>query len=145
MGEDDAAAQIQRSLRAVSVGSFLFQREVLERLGLHPTDLHAIHLLGRAQDGLTAGELGAALRLTSGSTTALIERLRKKGYATRGRDADDGRRVVVRLAPAATAALRLEYRAIDERISRAIDDLDEADRRTVAQFLIAIADDPQYP
>lgn len=141
----DHATQIQRSLREVSVGSFLFQRVVIERLGLHPTDLHAIHLLGGATDGLTAGELGAALGLTSGSTTAVIERLRKKGYVTRTQDATDRRRVVVRLAPTATEDLHGQYRTVDERINAAISALSEDQRQIVARFLATLAGNQDPP
>lgn len=141
----DAPAEILRSLRAVSVGSFLLQLGVTERLGLHPTDLHAIHLLGGSPKGLSAGELGAGLSLTSGSTTAVIDRLSRKGFISRTRDAIDGRRVIVRLAPAATAALREEYRSIDARVDAAIARLSHAEQLSVARFLAAIADHGSAP
>lgn len=141
-GKDDVALRIQRSLRAVSVGSFLFQRGVTMRLRLHATDLHAIYLVEAAQDGLTAGELASSLGLTSGSTTAVIERLRRRSYVTRSQDTDDGRRVVVRLAETARTDLGQEYRTIERRVVAAIAGLSDAERHVVARFLSALVEDP---
>lgn len=132
------ASSIGNALRAISVGSFLFQLGVTQRLKLHPTDLHAIYVLGRAPDGLTAGELGTSVGLTTGSVTALVDRLVARDFLVRTPDEADGRRVVVRLTETAGSKLADEYRDIDERVLQAIAALSDAERAVVARFLDTI-------
>lgn len=64
-------------------------------LGVNRTDMRCIEYLA-AVDGAAPTELGAYLGLTTGSVTAMIDRLEKLGYLTREPDPDDRRRVVVR-------------------------------------------------
>lgn len=133
---DDPSASIRRSLRQISVGSYVFQCEVAARLDLHPTDLEAVHRLGLAgPDGLTAGELGRKLRLTSGATTIAVDRLVDRGYVERTRDRADGRRRVVCLLPSAVDSLRAQYRDIDDRITDALIAVEDEDLDAVARFL----------
>lgn len=129
----DSDQSIQRSLRAISVGSYLYQCRVAAELGLHPTDLQAIHALGVAP--LSAGELGARLRLTSGATTAAIDRLVELGYAERLRDETDRRRVSIVLREEKTAPLRAKYRNIDQRICKLLARRSPSETRVIAEFL----------
>ena len=64
--------------------------------GLHHTDLDALlHVMHAETHGrpLTAGRLGAALGLTTGATTGVIDRLAHAGHLDRRRDDRDRRRV----------------------------------------------------
>lgn len=134
-------ALLERSLRALSVGSYLFQCRVAAELNLHPTDLQALHLLGRSHAGLDAGALGRALGLTSGATTALIDRLAELGFAERARVSTDRRRVSIRLRAAGTAPLKAKYREIDRRIRRLAQRRTEAEIRVIAEFLAELVGD----
>lgn len=69
-------------------------------LGVNRTDLLCIDLLLSA-GGLTAGELATQSGLSPAATTAAVERLEARDYATRTRDESDRRRVLVRLTPLA--------------------------------------------
>lgn len=92
------AMRLVHLLRAVTVELDLRGAEFAARNGLHPTDLRAlIHLLDadRAGTDVTPGRLGAALRLNSAGTTALLDRLERLGLVRRGRDENDRRRVVL--------------------------------------------------
>ena len=59
------------------------------------------------------GELGERLHLDSGTLTPLLKRLASMGYLTRSRDAEDERRVLVRLT-AEGLALRDRLAAVPE-------------------------------
>jgi DNA-binding MarR family transcriptional regulator len=91
-------------LRAVTVELDLRGAEFAARNGLHPTDLRAlIHLLDTGREGAdaTPGRLGAALRLNSAGTTALLDRLERQGLVRRERDEGDRRRVLLTVEPKA--------------------------------------------
>lgn len=69
------------------------------RHGLHPTDLHALLAVLRADTAgspLTPGALGERLGLTTGATTAVVDRLERAGHVRRSRESSDRRRVTLR-------------------------------------------------
>jgi DNA-binding MarR family transcriptional regulator len=78
-----------------AVKTVLFQEAIADQLGLNTTDLMCLSFLGGAEP-LTAGQLADATGLTTGSVTAMIDRLEKAGYAQREKDPTDRRRVIVR-------------------------------------------------
>jgi DNA-binding MarR family transcriptional regulator len=65
-------------------------------LGVNRTDLRCLEILVR-QDPVTPGVLGPALGLTTGSVTAMLDRLERLGYLTRSPDPSDRRKVSVRI------------------------------------------------
>jgi DNA-binding MarR family transcriptional regulator len=127
-------AEIERSLEGISIGSYIFQSQVAADFGLYPTDMLALHLLNRG-DGLTAGQLAEKLRLTSGATTTLVDRLLRGNLVTRHADPRDRRKVIVKVTGAAKSPLKQRYVAIDSRIqellrARSVDELG-----VIARFL----------
>lgn len=80
--------------RALGNATIAFHEAVAERLGLHITDHKALGVL--FDDGpMPAGRLGERIGLTTGSVTAMVDRLEKAGYVRRERDPGDRRKVVV--------------------------------------------------
>jgi DNA-binding MarR family transcriptional regulator len=63
-------------------------------IGINQTDLICLNVLFR-QGPMSAGQLAAAIGLTSGATTTAIDRLERAGYVRRENDPTDRRRVVV--------------------------------------------------
>jgi DNA-binding MarR family transcriptional regulator len=72
-----------------------FDDAVARQLGVHRTDLRAMHLL--EMGSVTAGTIAAHLELTTGSVTALIGRLVTAGLVMRNVDATDRRVVRIEL------------------------------------------------
>jgi DNA-binding MarR family transcriptional regulator len=73
---------------------------------LHATDMHALLAVMHAErrgTPLTPGKLGEAIGLTSGATTALIDRLERGGHLRRSRESADRRVVHLRYADAGMA------------------------------------------
>jgi DNA-binding MarR family transcriptional regulator len=62
--------------------------------GLNRTDMRALDIISM-QESLTAGQLAARLKLTTGAITGVLDRLERAGRAVRTHDAEDRRRVVV--------------------------------------------------
>lgn len=86
--------------------------------GVNRTDLRIIGLVSAAGT-LTAGGLAEKAGLSPAATTTAIQRLTKAEHLTRRTDADDRRRAVVELTPAAAELLEEIYAPI-ERAGRAL-------------------------
>ncbi|SCF07006.1 transcriptional regulator, MarR family [Micromonospora carbonacea] len=79
-------------------------RPILDEFGLtYPQYLVLLVLWERGDDAPTVSELGAALRLDSGTLSPLLKRLEAAGVLVRSRSAADERRVEVRLTDAGRA------------------------------------------
>ncbi len=84
----------------------------------------------------SVGELGERLHLDSGTLTPLLKRLTSMGYVSRSRDADDERRVLVRLTPEG-AALRDRLAAVPGSFLACLG-LDVPDAETLRDQLTAL-------
>ncbi|HMO10094.1 MAG TPA: MarR family transcriptional regulator [Actinotalea sp.] len=91
--------QLCFALYAASRATTKAYREALDDLGLtYPQYL--VMLVLWEQDGATVGELGARLRLDSGTLSPLLARLDSAGLVVRSRPARDTRLVLVHLTDA---------------------------------------------
>jgi DNA-binding MarR family transcriptional regulator len=77
--------------------------------GLHKTDMESLDLIYLHGGACSAGELSKATGLTSGSTTALIDRLAEAGYVVREPDPNDRRRQIVRIKEQAIEPIKAVY------------------------------------
>lgn len=104
-----------------------------DELGLGTTELVALgHLY---VDGtLPPGVLSEALRLTSGATTGVIDRLERAGLAERQHNPDDRRSVLIALTPAGVRTISWVYESADEAIGSAIDQLASRERISTADI-----------
>jgi DNA-binding MarR family transcriptional regulator len=100
-GDDTRAALLARltqELRQQSGLGASFFRAAAARVGMPVTDLQVLDMLDSS--GLTtAGQLAEASGLTTGAITGMLNRLEEAGLVRRERDPNDGRKVIVRLAP----------------------------------------------
>jgi DNA-binding MarR family transcriptional regulator len=101
-GSQDTRAEVlgalARELRQFHALGASFFRAAAARIGMTVTDLQVIDLLESAGP-TTAGQLADLTGLTTGAITGMLNRLEEAGFVRRERDPDDGRRVIVRLAP----------------------------------------------
>ncbi len=72
-------------------------------LGINRTDLRCLDVLLETE-AAASGQLAGVLGLTTGSVTAMLDRLEKLGYLARTDDSSDRRRVVVKPTRKATLA-----------------------------------------
>ncbi|WP_267242534.1 MarR family winged helix-turn-helix transcriptional regulator [Streptomyces sp. PR69] len=87
--------ELAAEIRALQTAVDSFDYAAAQRLGVNRTDLHCLDVLMQ-RESAAPSELGAALNLTTGSVTALLDRLDRLGYITRSPDPADRRRSVVR-------------------------------------------------
>ncbi|MBC3988569.1 MarR family transcriptional regulator [Streptomyces sp. AC563] len=111
-----------------------------ERLGLHPTDLQCVSLLGLEPRPRAIGEIAKLTGLTSGSATRLVDRLERAGLVARQPDPDDRRKMLVTLtahrAPDVEAAWAEPGRAFD----RALDDFTDPELAVIERYLRRITE-----
>ena len=82
-----------------STSTALFHQTAAASYGVGVVDMKALSIL-LAEGPQSAGSLGAALGLTSGAVTGLVDRLIARGMATRTQDATDRRRSIISADPA---------------------------------------------
>ncbi len=109
--------QLCFALYSTSLAMTKLYKPLLAELGLtYPQ--YVVMLVLWEGDGLMVSELGERLFLDSGTLTPLLKRLEASGFITRSRDADDERRVRVRLT-AAGKKLKVQAATIPDCILRA--------------------------
>ena len=88
------AQRILAMLRAIDGDMDRFDEAAAARLGLSRTDFRCLDILSRGVR-LSPGQLSQETGLSTGATTALLDRLERAGYIRRKRDRDDRRKVLV--------------------------------------------------
>ncbi|MEV0732125.1 MarR family transcriptional regulator [Polymorphospora sp. NPDC050346] len=94
-------ADIAVDLRRLTIDSEHVGHAFASLHGLGATDLQALIAImdaEREENPITPGRLGEHLNLSSGSVTALIDRLERAGHIRRDRDTVDRRKVFLRYA-----------------------------------------------
>ncbi|ODU96331.1 MAG: MarR family transcriptional regulator [Rubrivivax sp. SCN 70-15] len=109
--------QLCFALYSASLAMTKLYKPLLAPLGLTYPQYLVMLALWEA-DGITVGRLGERVALDSGTLTPLLKRLEASGLVQRLRDADDERRVLLRLS-AAGRALQRRAVAVPEAVVRA--------------------------
>ncbi|MFC0543625.1 MarR family transcriptional regulator [Kutzneria chonburiensis] len=92
----DVLAELGLVVQAYQAAVDDFDRENARLLGVNGTDLRCLELLLGAGE-LTPRELGERLNLTTGSVTAMLDRLERLDLLSRAPHPTDRRKVVVRM------------------------------------------------
>lgn len=108
-------------------------------LGLNETEMAAVAHLGRAGQ-MTPTQLAAALNLTSGGVTALVQRLERAGHVRREPHPYDRRSTLLRLTPSIVERAEEAFAPLVEATDRITDQLDERDREVIGRFLEQVAE-----
>lgn len=82
------------AMRDQASRGLMMHQAIAERFGLGPTDIKCLDL-ARHEDRPTAGRIAQLTGLSTSSVTAVLDRLERRGFIERARDARDRRRVVV--------------------------------------------------
>lgn len=106
--------------------------------GIHQTDVRAMAELGQAGRvgiAMTAGQLGAALGLSSPATSALIARLESAGHIKRTRDPADGRRVLLSASSTTQRGAVAYFQPMGDAVTRALEGCSEEEVGVIGSFL----------
>lgn len=134
---------VETQMRRMTVESERLAHEFAGRHDLHSTDfqalVHVMHAEGRGRP-LSPGELGQALSLSSGATTAVVDRLERAGHIRRDRDPQDRRKVRLRWAEHGMAVAQDFFGGLLPLRQDVMGAMSDADLRVVRQFLAAMSD-----
>lgn len=104
--------------------------------GLNPSDVAALRALDAAAgEGIAVNTLGARLGLSSGATTALVDRLEAHELVRRDRDPQDRRKVLVTLTPGARAFGAQHLVPLARAVQAATAQVDDGELAAVEHFL----------
>jgi len=105
------------------------------------SEMHIIECIGRdRKNGVTVSDIAQDMEITLPSATIAVKKLEKKGYVTKARDTEDGRRVYVQLTEhgrKAEVAHRYFHRKMLKAVSKMIR---EEDRPVLLNAVRALND-----
>jgi len=131
--------QLKAAMRRFSLENHRFDDAVARRLGISPAELHALEHL-EISGGMTPGQLGERLQLTSGAVTALADRLEGAGLLARVAHPSDRRSSILCLTERAERFGWQFYGPFGADLQRAAAGLTASERAVVARFMDACAE-----
>ncbi len=134
-------ADVVDAVRAIALESDRLGQAFAVSHDLHPTDWTAlVHVMQADRDGhpLTPGALAGLLGVSSGSATAVVDRLEARGHLARERDTGDRRRVHLRYAETARALAGDFFGPLGRQSAQIMDPMGDDDLAMVLRFLDAM-------
>jgi DNA-binding MarR family transcriptional regulator len=123
----------------VGAQSVLISDLMASLVGLNSTDLECLDLL-HAAGASTAGRLATHTGLTSGATTAVIDRLERAGFVKRRRDPGDRRVVVIEAQPHRTSLMEPLYAPLVKALAAVHRGYDERQLAAFVEYLSRLLD-----
>jgi DNA-binding MarR family transcriptional regulator len=114
---DGVIGELGGALRKLSTRTILFQTHAAASIGVIHTDLKTADILNETGP-ITAGELGKITGLTTGTVTALIDRLESAGVVRREKDPSDRRRVIIVPISNKNDQIREIYQPLSQSVAR---------------------------
>jgi DNA-binding MarR family transcriptional regulator len=124
---------IIRACRALYAAIDRLDQAAADQLGIARSDLRCLNLLehGPKRPGDIARELG----LTTGSITALLDRLERKGLVARLPDPGDRRGLLISPTPELFAQLGPIYRTVAVTLTATVEGYDRVERQQAVRHL----------
>ncbi len=130
----EPVARVIAELRALSTVQDRLDQHAAQRFGLNRTDLRALDLIG--QVGTTSPTaLAAALGMSTGATSTVLDRLEAAGYARREPDPDHRRRTLVRMSARAQQLSAEIFAPVIRATAEHAAGHPDGELRTIAAFL----------
>lgn len=130
--------ELVRLLQEYAVEADRLSRTFAERHSMHVTDLYALMAVMHAEgegEPLTPGRLGEHLGLSSGATTAVVDRLERASHVSRSRDGHDRRRVTLHYGTTAARVGGEFFGPLGEKMDAFLSGYSAAERAAAQRFL----------
>jgi DNA-binding MarR family transcriptional regulator len=125
---------LDETLRKVGAQSVVMSDTVAKLVGANPTDLECLDLLSLGGP-TTAGRLAAHTGLTTGATTAVIDRLERAGFARRLRSTEDRRSVLVEALPDRLLQIGALYQPLADSVARLNEEYGDRQLAVIVDYL----------
>jgi DNA-binding MarR family transcriptional regulator len=109
-------ADLNRAAREASGLGNVFANAVATRLRVNPTDVECLGVI------------------TTGAVTGIVDRLEKAGLARRARDAEDRRKVYVRMTPAGRTRAAALYSSLGRAVDRLAAKYSDAEIAVITRY-----------
>lgn len=116
-------------------------RDLAAGFGLALTDLMCLTFLFESDEPVTAKMLAEHVNLSTGATTALIDRLERDGFVVRERNPTDRRSVIIALVSERVEPLLANFERLRHRLRRAYDGLSPEESAAVEHFMRSLLSD----
>ena len=126
--------QVGIAVRKMGAQSVVTSKTVADRFDLNQTDLEVLDLIFLRKQA-SAGDLADATGLSSGSVTALIDRLESAGYIERMDDPEDRRRVLVRVCHEAIEPIKAAYMGMQKKMFALWSTFEPRDLKVITEFV----------
>lgn len=129
----DLMIRTNMAAREYGVQMTFFRNMIFEKLGVNVTDMECLGFLFYKHIA-TPTELARYTGLTSGATTAMLDRLEKGGFIERRPNPDDRRGTLIALAKSGAAKVVPWYRHVGEAQDELISNYSETELQLIADF-----------
>ncbi|RQM98420.1 MarR family transcriptional regulator [Staphylococcus warneri] len=124
------------SFRGLGRRVVLYQHKIAEQLDVYNHDWTTIDMLSETGP-ITAGELGRRVGLTTGSVTALVDRLERAGYVKRERHPKDRRSIMIVPQYEDKSEVQHAYETLNQHMTELTNQYTAEQMETIQSFLKA--------
>lgn len=114
----------------------LYQHKIAEQLDVYNHEWNTIDMLSETGP-ITAGELGRRVGLTTGSVTALVDRLERAGYVKRERHPKDRRSIMIVPQYEDKSEVQHVYETLNQHMTELTNQYTAEQMETIQSFLKA--------
>jgi DNA-binding MarR family transcriptional regulator len=118
---DHAVEQAVVALRAVLIAGDRYRAAVAEHFGIGAVESVVLSLLSEAGQPLTPHQIGSRMLLSSGTVTAILDRLERAGHIRRTQHPTDRRSRLIVLTPAGRRVLQFSNNHLRAVLASATD------------------------
>jgi DNA-binding MarR family transcriptional regulator len=122
-----------RGVRENSLGVVLFHQAVGDALGINATDMKCLDIITLAGSA-SPSRLSQLTGLSSGSTTAMIDRLEKRGLVKRHSNSEDRRGTIIVLTERAMRRLPALFESMSKAMQKLVSSYSERELETLSDF-----------
>lgn len=133
-----AEPSLALAVRRLVLDGNRFHGALARELGLGPSDLNALGYL-YLQGPLTPRELNRVMEMTSGTVTALLDRLEQAGFVARTVNPRDRRSVHVALTPAGQRASHWVHDSFQTALTNAVPEIPDLSIEQITSVVTALA------
>lgn len=130
----DSQQEMVSLVRNLGTRVVLFQQKIAEILDVYTHDFTSINVLSETGP-ITAGELSKRIGLTTGSVTALVDRLEKAGFVRREKHPEDRRSIIIVPQYETKNEVKAAYFQLNNKMLELSDKYTEKERELIKSFL----------